>query len=146
LKVAVVGAKIVKKEQVLDAIQASTFKIDSFITAEGSEIDNIVHEYAQSKKLEVESYGINWNDLSGDNVSIAINKWNKEYNKNAPANRTAAMVDDCDAMIIIDDNEIEANQCKRKIESSGKPSYVYSLIRKSFAGVTANTEGYIYEF
>ena len=146
MRVAVVGAKTVKKEQVLEAIQASTFKVDSFITAEGSEIDNIINEYAQSKKLEVESYGINWNDLSGDNVSIATNKWGKEYNKNAPANRTAEIVDDCDAMIIIDDNEIEANQCKRKIEASGKPSYIYSLIRKSFAGVSANAEGYIYEF
>ena len=146
MKVAIVGAKTATKEQILEAIQASTFKIDSFITAEGSEIDNIINEYAQSKQLKVASYGINWNDLSGDNVSIAINKWDKPYNKNAPANRTADIVNDCDAMIIIDDNEIEANQCKRKIESSGKPSYIYSLIRKSFGGMKANAEGYIYEF
>lgn len=148
MKVAIVGSKKTTEKQLEEAIQASTFKVTSFIVAEQGGIDLLVTDYVNNLDLDVEidSYAIQWDDLSAENAVVLTNKWGKQYNKNAPANRTAKIIDDCDAMIILDDEEIEANQCKRKIEGTDKPYYVHSVLNKTVAGIALNNEGYIYEF
>lgn len=144
--VAVVGAKKVSKQKVVEAVQNSSFKITSFIVSEKGDIDDHISDYGMSKRIEVDRYSIEWNVLDVPGAVIAENSWGKKYNKNAPMDRSNRILEDCEALIIIDDGEIEAKQCIRKSKEYDKPVYIYPLIQKSVAGMTVNAEGYIYEF
>jgi hypothetical protein len=144
MKIAITGAKTVTKKDVVKAIEASTFKPSSFITMENTQIEDIISEYSASKKLEYESYSIEWNDLDAPGAEIAINKWDKEFNKNAPNYRTDRVIEECDAMIIIDDGGIEARSSLTKIKKTDKSYYVYSLMSTNVNGLAST--GYIYKF
>lgn len=144
MKIAITGAKTVTKKDVVKAIEASTFKPSSFITMENTQIEDVISEYSASKKLEYESYSIEWNDLDAPGAEIAINKWDKEFNKNAPNYRTDRVIEECDAMIIIDDGGIEARSSLTKIKKTDKSYYVYSLMSTNVNGLAST--GYIYKF
>lgn len=52
----------------------------------------MAHEWAKERKLNTERYPARWDDLEHPDAIIAINKWGKEYNKNAGPIRNRQMI------------------------------------------------------
>jgi len=131
VKVAILGSKNAKDKDIVEAIQASTYKVTELLVATKTGIDEVVQRYADKNKLPIEYFGINWDDLEVEGAVIAVNSWGKQYNKAAPAMRTQQIVESSDAVIIIDDGEVEARFCTKKAQELGINFYTHSLINKT---------------
>lgn len=147
MKVAIVGPREVEDYNVLlEAIKASTFNITEVVSGGAKGVDTLAEKYAEENNLECTVFEANWNDLSHDDADIRTNQWGKQYDARAGFRRNQQIVDYCDAMIAIDNGSSGTNDSISKMKKTDKPLYIHSLIRKSFGGMKANEEGYIYEF
>lgn len=132
MKVAIVGSREIKDYSILEeAVKKSNFKITEVVSGGAKGVDSLAEEFANNNNIECTVFKPDWNNINAPNAIVKTNEYGKQYNVLAGFERNTKIVEYCDAMIAIDNGSNGTGDSIKKMQATGKPLYVHSLISES---------------
>jgi len=107
MRIIVSGSRNIDDYNILvDAINAiiedNKLEIDEIIHKNGKGIDQLADRYAKENGIPVVIFKPDWKNIDVADAQVEINKWGKQYNKNAAKDAERVAAEYADAAIVID--------------------------------------------
>lgn len=107
-KVVIAGSRAIENRKLIFKtldLMTNNIKVDTILSGVDKGCETIVSEWAEVKDIPVIAYPIKWNDLDVEGADVAINKYEKKYNRNAPKIRNKVMLDNATHLVAIWDGQ-----------------------------------------
>lgn len=127
-------------DKVVEAIEASTFKITEVVSGAAKGVDSLGERWAKENGVPISQFKPLWNDIEVPGAIVAENKFGK-YNKRAGIDRNVKMAEYAEALIAIDGDTAGTGHMISTAQEKGLNVYVHKDETK-----IQKTDGYIWEF
>lgn len=109
-------------EDIEQAVYDSGFEITEVVVCDDSDVGKA---WAEQENIPCQTYGIEWNNIKDCKV-VKTNKYGKEYNPEAPKDRTKKLVNDCSGMIFFwNESDTEVQYLISAMKKAEKRTYFH---------------------
>jgi hypothetical protein len=124
LIVAIIGSRSLKEYNLVqEAVIESGFDITTVVSGGAGGVDRNAKRYAQDNNLGYVEFLADWDDISVEGAVLAVNKYNKKYNKLAGFSRNQKIIDAADAVIAIHNGSPGTKDSLKRAKLKGIPVF-----------------------